>query len=91
MFIESYPIFFFLFSEMIYAVLRIIREPPWKLTFWTFRLWVCDVTLPQPLAPRVGKTKRTLHPLSLRSIQPFNYTYRALNIETRRPLQYKHS
>ena len=46
---------------MIYAVLRIISEPPWRLTFWTFHLWVCDVTLPQALPPQVGKTKRTLH------------------------------
>ena len=76
---------------MIYAVLRIISEPPWRLTFWSFRLCVCDVTLPQPLAPRVGKTKRTLHPLSLRSIHPFNYTYIALYVQTRRPLQYKYS
>ena len=83
------------FSEMINIVLRIINEPPWRLTFWAFRLWVCDVTLPQLLAPRAGKTKRTPHrilplqPMSLRFIYPFHY--RALDIKRRRSLQYKHS
>ena len=50
----------FLYVHLImYKCLRGITEPVWRLTFWVFHLWQCDVRRPLPPTPRLVKTKET--------------------------------